>query len=69
MKQRRMHWLHSDDVLQIITPPMEVRFPPRWRCRLQVPVPDQIKTRFFLSLRWLVLEANKRSNKQYHTFG
>lgn len=58
-----------DEVLQMITPPMEVRSRRVGGAAYQVPVPVKSRRGISLSLRWLVLEANKRSNKQYHTFG
>ena len=58
----------SDEVLQMITLNGGALPPRRW-CRLSGASASQIKTRFIALLRWLVLEANKRSNKQYHTFG
>lgn len=57
-----------DEVLAKITPQMEVRSRRVGGAAYQVPMPVKTRRGFSLSIRWLVLEANKRSNKQYHTF-
>lgn len=57
-----------DDVLKAVTPQMEVRSRRVGGAAYQVPMPVEPRRGFSLALRWLVLEANKRSNKQYHTF-
>lgn len=57
-----------DEVLNIITPQMEVRSRRVGGAAYQVPVPVKARRGSSLAVRWLVLEANKRSNKQYHTF-
>ena len=56
-----------EDVIRAITPQMEVRSR-RGGAAYQVPMPVKPRRGFALALRWLVLEANKRPNKQYHTF-
>jgi len=48
---------------------MEVRSRRVGGAAYQVPMPVKPRRGFALALRWLVLEANKRSNKMYHTFG
>ena len=57
-----------EDVIRAITPQMEVRSRRVGGAAYQVPMPVQPRRGFALALRWLVLEANKRPNKQYHTF-
>ncbi len=57
-----------DEVLEHITPKMEVRSRRVGGASYQVPMPVKPRRGFALSLRWLVAEANKRPNKQYHTF-
>lgn len=57
-----------DEVIEAITPQMEVRSRRVGGAAYQVPVPVKSRRGFSLAIRWLVLEANKRSNKQYHTF-
>lgn len=58
-----------DDVLATVTPQMEVRSRRVGGAAYQVPVPVKSRRGFSLAIRWLVLEANKRSSRQYHTFG
>ena len=58
-----------DDVLATVTPQMEVRSRRVGGAAYQVPVPVKARRGFSLAVRWLVLEANKRSSRQYHTFG
>ena len=58
-----------EEVLRIITPQMEVRSRRVGGAAYQVPMPVKPRRGFALALRWLVLEANKRPSKQYHTFG
>ena len=57
-----------EDVIRAITPQMEVRSRRVGGAAYQVPMPVKPRRGFALALRWLVLEANKRPNKQYHTF-
>lgn len=57
-----------DDVLAVVTPQMEVRSRRVGGAAYQIPVPVKPKRGMALALRWLVQEANKRPNKQYHTF-
>lgn len=58
-----------EEVIKAVTPQMEVRSRRVGGAAYQVPMPVKPRRAFALSLRWLVLEANKRANKQYHTFG
>jgi len=55
-------------VIESISPQMEVRSRRVGGAAYQVPMPVRPRRATALSLRWLVLEANKRPNKQYHTF-
>lgn len=57
-----------DDVLQAVTPQMEVRSRRVGGAAYQVPMPVQPRRSLALALRWLIQEANKRPNKEYHTF-
>ena len=57
-----------DQVLEHVTPKMEVRSRRVGGASYQVPMPVKPRRGFALALRWLVQEANKRPNKQYHTF-
>ena len=57
-----------EDVIRAITPQMEVRSRRVGGAAYQVPMPVKPRRGFALALRWLVLEAIKRPNKQYHTF-
>jgi small subunit ribosomal protein S7 len=58
-----------EEVLRIVTPQMEVRSRRVGGAAYQVPMPIRGRRGLSLSIRWLVQEANKRSNKQYHSFG
>ncbi len=57
-----------EEVIRIVTPQMEVRSRRVGGAAYQVPMPVRPRRGFALALRWLVLEANNRSSKQYHTF-
>jgi small subunit ribosomal protein S7 len=57
-----------EDVIRAVTPQMEVRSRRVGGAAYQVPMPVRDRRGFALALRWLVIEANKRSNRQYHTF-
>lgn len=57
-----------DEVIAAITPEMEVRSRRVGGAAYQVPMPVRPRRGFALALRWLVEEANKRPNKQYHSF-
>ncbi len=57
-----------EEVLKKITPQMEVRSRRVGGAAYQVPMPVKPRRGFSLAVRWLIQEANKRPNKQYHTF-
>jgi len=57
-----------DEVIHIITPQMEVRSRRVGGAAYQVPMPIRGRRGMSLAVRWLVTEANKRPNKQYHSF-
>ena len=57
-----------DEVIANIAPQMEVRSRRVGGAAYQVPMPVRPRRGFSLAVRWLVLEANKRPNKQYHTY-
>jgi small subunit ribosomal protein S7 len=58
-----------DEVLHTIQPQMEVRSRRVGGAAYQVPTPVKGRRGLSLSIRWLVEEANKRSSKEFHTFG
>ncbi len=58
-----------EEVIKTITPQMEVRSRRVGGAAYQVPMPVRSRRGFALALRWLVQEANKRSSKEYRTFG
>lgn len=57
------------EVIESISPQMEVRSRRVGGAAYQVPMPVKPRRSFALALRWLVQEANKRPNKQHTTFG
>lgn len=57
-----------EEVLQKITPQMEVRSRRVGGASYQVPMPVRTDRGQSLSIRWLITEANKRPNKAYHSF-
>lgn len=57
-----------EEVIKMVTPQMEVRSRRIGGAAYQVPMPVKPRRAFALTLRWLVVEANKRPSKQYHTF-
>ncbi|MCD8484416.1 30S ribosomal protein S7 [Candidatus Woesebacteria bacterium] len=57
-----------EEVLQQITPQMEVRSRRVGGASYQVPMPVSDRRGSSLAIRWLINEANKRSNRSYHTF-
>jgi small subunit ribosomal protein S7 len=57
-----------DEVLRVATPQMEVRARRVGGASYQVPMPVRGRRGQALVLRWLVLEANKRPNKQFHSY-
>lgn len=57
-----------EDALGHITPQMEVRSRRVGGAAYQVPTPVRSHRGSSLAIRWLVTEANKRPNKEFHTF-
>ncbi|OGJ37263.1 MAG: 30S ribosomal protein S7 [Candidatus Pacebacteria bacterium RIFOXYB1_FULL_39_46] len=57
-----------EETLRNIAPQMEVRSRRVGGASYQVPMPVRSRRGTSLALRWLVAEANKRSNAQYHTY-
>lgn len=57
-----------EQALDQISPKMEVRSRRVGGAAYQVPMPVRGPRAFSLALRWLVNEANKRPNKEYHSF-
>ncbi len=57
-----------EEVLQQITPQMEVRSRRVGGASYQVPMPVSDRRGSSLAIRWLINEANKRPNRSYHTF-
>ncbi len=58
-----------EDVIRAVTPQMEVRSRRVGGAAYQVPMPVKGRRGFSLSVRWLIEAANKRANKEYHSFG
>jgi len=57
-----------EEALEKIKPKMEVRTRRVGGASYQVPMPVRDLRARSLSVRWLINEANKRANKQFHTF-
>lgn len=57
-----------DAVVEMVAPQMEVRSRRVGGAAYQVPMPVRPQRAQALALRWLVQEARKRPNGQYHTF-
>lgn len=57
-----------EEALQVMAPQMEVRSRRVGGASYQVPMPVRGRRAHSLSIRWLVEIANKRPNKQYHTY-
>lgn len=57
-----------EGALRNITPQMEVRTRRVGGASYQVPMPVRTRRGSSLAIRWLVLEANKRSNKEFHSY-
>jgi small subunit ribosomal protein S7 len=57
-----------EEVLMKVTPQMEVRSRRVGGAAYQVPMPVRPRRGFSLAVRWIIAEARKRSNKEYHTF-
>lgn len=58
-----------EEVLDKVRPQIEVRSRRVGGASYQVPMPVRSRRALSLSIRWLVTEANKRSNKEFHSFG
>lgn len=54
--------------IEKIQPDVEVRTRRVGGASYQVPTPVKPRRAFSLAVRWLVLESNKRPNRDYHTF-
>src|SRR5690606_15068525 len=57
-----------EEVMEKIQPRMEVRTRRVGGASYQVPVPVKPRRAFALAVRWLVIEANKRPNREFHTY-
>src|SRR5690606_37894091 len=57
-----------EEAIGRIQPQMEVRSRRVGGASYQVPMPVRGRRANSLSVRWLVTEANKRPNKQYHSY-
>lgn len=57
-----------EEALEKIKPQMEVRSRRVGGASYQVPMPVRPRRANSLAIRWLVTGANKRPNKQYHTY-
>ncbi len=57
-----------EEVIEAVTPQMEVRSRRVGGAAYQVPMPVRPRRGFSLALRWLVQEANKRPNRQFRSF-
>ena len=57
-----------EGAIKNITPQMEVRSRRIGGAAYQVPVPVKPPRNLALAIRWLVMEANKRSSKEYHSY-
>jgi small subunit ribosomal protein S7 len=60
--------LMVEEVLEKIQPQIEVRTRRVGGASYQVPTPVRSRRAFSLAFRWLVVEANKRSNRDHHSF-
>ncbi len=67
-KLKKEPLLIFEEAVAQITPKMEVRSRRVGGASYQVPTPVRGARGFSLALRWLVTEARKRPNAQYHTF-
>lgn len=65
-KQKGLEALEA--AIKNITPQMEVRSRRVGGAAYQVPVPVRSHRGASLAVRWLINEAAKRSNKEYHTY-
>ncbi len=55
-------------VIQQVEPDMEVRSRRVGGAAYQVPMPVKKRRAFSLAIRWIVIEANKRSNKDFRSY-
>lgn len=55
-------------VIEKIQPDLEVRTRRVGGASYQVPTPVKARRALSLAIRWLILEANKRPNRDYHSF-
>ncbi|MBI2617390.1 30S ribosomal protein S7 [Candidatus Gottesmanbacteria bacterium] len=69
IKEKKMDPLTIfQSAIQNVSPKVEVRPRRVGGASYQVPVEVRGERRMSLAIRWLIQSANKRSNKQYHTF-
>lgn len=57
-----------DQAINNITPKIEVRSRRVGGAAYQVPMPVSPRRGFALAIRWLIHEANKRGNKEFHSY-
>lgn len=57
-----------EEVVEKVSPEMEVRSRRVGGASYQVPMPVSSKRAHALAVRWLVLASNARPNKQYHSY-
>jgi len=57
-----------ENVIKNVAPQMEVRSRRVGGASYQVPIPVKPRRANSLAIRWLVVAANKKSNKQYHSY-
>lgn len=67
-KTKQDSLLVFETALENITPKIEVRSRRVGGAAYQVPTPVKGKRAFALAIRWLVIEAEKRPNSEFHTF-
>ncbi|HQM15671.1 MAG TPA: 30S ribosomal protein S7 [Candidatus Woesebacteria bacterium] len=58
-----------EELVEVVAPKMEVRSRRVGGASYQVPMPVKAHRASSLAVRWLVIEANKRPNAKYHSFG
>ena len=58
-----------EEALEKITPKMEVRSRRVGGAAYQVPMPVRQSRAASLAIRWLIMESNKRSSKEFHSYG
>ncbi len=57
-----------DAIIEMVEPDMEVRSRRVGGAAYQVPMPVKKRRARSLAIRWIVVEANKRPNRDYHTY-